>query len=215
MKYEELKAFCLSSSFMGIGSMKDLTLAATDLLMSPRQAEIYRMSVRDGIGVMEISEKLGIDPSTASRTLKRAKEHIRNTVVYCPFLLAQAPCIETVPVDIKIQTLTIHESFWIIREFFRLSGIDDENGYGNKLRAAFSNILTPMQIAYSEEYFLKYRSSYKIADDRGLDYSTVCRTLSRARQKILQFISINARAIYTTIYLEEHCDLTTLMTGDL
>lgn len=50
--------------------------------LTPRQAELLRLHFDEGLSVREIARRLGVSPSTVSRTLKRAKERLHRCLRY-------------------------------------------------------------------------------------------------------------------------------------
>lgn len=50
--------------------------------LTPRQAELLRLSFDEGLSVREIARRQGVSPSTVSRTLKRARERLHRCLRY-------------------------------------------------------------------------------------------------------------------------------------
>ena len=50
--------------------------------LTPRQRQFLERYFDDGLTMREIAEEAGVDPSTVSRTLRRAKERLRRALQY-------------------------------------------------------------------------------------------------------------------------------------
>ncbi len=50
--------------------------------LTPRQRQFLERYFDDGLTMREIAEEAGVDPSTVSRTLHRAKERLRRALQY-------------------------------------------------------------------------------------------------------------------------------------
>lgn len=50
--------------------------------LTPRQREFLDRYFDDGLTMQEIAEESGVNPSTVSRTLRRAKERLRRALQY-------------------------------------------------------------------------------------------------------------------------------------
>jgi len=50
--------------------------------LTPRQSLFLSRYFDDGLSMREIAEEVGVDPSTVSRTLRRAKERLRRALRY-------------------------------------------------------------------------------------------------------------------------------------
>lgn len=50
--------------------------------LTPRQREFLERYFDDGLTMQEIAEESGVNPSTVSRTLRRAKERLRRALQY-------------------------------------------------------------------------------------------------------------------------------------
>ena len=50
--------------------------------LTPRQRKVLELHYEQGLSGVEIAEELGINPSTVSRTLSRARERLRRYLQY-------------------------------------------------------------------------------------------------------------------------------------
>lgn len=50
--------------------------------LTPRQRQFLARYFDDGLSMKEIAEEMGVDPSTVSRTLRRARERLRRALQY-------------------------------------------------------------------------------------------------------------------------------------
>lgn len=50
--------------------------------LTPRQRQFLERYFDDGLSMREIAEETGVDPSTVSRTLRRARERLRRALQY-------------------------------------------------------------------------------------------------------------------------------------
>lgn len=56
--------------------------AARTAELTPRQAELLRLHIDEGLSMREIARRQGVSPSTVSRTLGRARERLRRCLRY-------------------------------------------------------------------------------------------------------------------------------------
>lgn len=50
--------------------------------LTPRQQEVLRLHYEEELSVTQIAERLQVNPSTVSRTLRRARERLRRCLQY-------------------------------------------------------------------------------------------------------------------------------------
>lgn len=50
--------------------------------LTPRQQEVLRLHYEEELSVTQIAERLHVNPSTVSRTLRRARERLRRCLQY-------------------------------------------------------------------------------------------------------------------------------------
>ena len=65
-----------------ISRLKRNLIRALQEDVTPRQRQTLLLYYSDGLNMREIGEKLGVDKSTVSRTIKRARRNLRDRLKY-------------------------------------------------------------------------------------------------------------------------------------
>jgi len=65
-----------------LGRLKRNLILALQEDVTPRQRQLLLLYYRDGLNMREIGEKLSIDKSTVSRTIKRGEARLRRCLRY-------------------------------------------------------------------------------------------------------------------------------------
>ena len=82
-----------------------------------------------------------------------------------------------------------------LREYIRLIGKAEGGGVAAGMRAALESELTPRQKQLVEMYYIRQLCMRDIADELGLDISTVSRTLKRARVRLRRSLRYGGSAL--------------------
>lgn len=87
------------------------------------------------------------------------------------------------------------QEYQALRQFVRLMERADDAQYAGKMRRALGEELTPRQSQLVDMYYHRQMRMQDIADELGVDISTVSRTLKRARGKLKTCLRYGGRAL--------------------
>jgi len=86
-----------------------------------------------------------------------------------------------------------------LRSYLKLIGKAEGGGVAAGMRMALERELTPRQKQLVEMYYIRQLRMSDIADELGLDLSTVSRTLKRARARLRRSLQYGGSALLNAI----------------
>ena len=86
-----------------------------------------------------------------------------------------------------------------LRQFVRTIGTAEGGGVASGMRSAVESELTGRQRQLVEMYYLRQMRMQDIADELGLDISTVSRTLKRAKARLRRCLKYGGSALLNAI----------------
>ena len=87
------------------------------------------------------------------------------------------------------------QEYLALRQFVRLAESGDGHSAAARLNAAIERELTPRQRQLVRMYYIDQTPMQAIADQLGLDISTVSRTIKRGRGKLKKYMRYGGRAL--------------------
>ena len=93
-----------------------------------------------------------------------------------------------------IMTMTEAEKYQARRQLVKLTDVTGQ-GKMSALRHGMEEVLTPRQKQLVHMYYIEQKPMQLIAEELGLDVSSVSRTLKRARRNLYTFLRYGGRSL--------------------
>lgn len=178
-----LESYCVAVA--PVGSFTERLTWAAERELSPAQFQSFKLRYIDGMTYRSIAEATGLNLSTARVTAERARKNL-NDLLVC--YTGVRPRTEKPP-----EPPPISREVYI--EFFALLEQTKNDFYGKQLYRVVNAQLGEVQMKYAVEYFSKKKTETLIAEEYGLNNSTVHRMIKIVETKLQTIIELNAIAI--------------------
>lgn len=178
-----LESYCVAVA--PVGSFTECLTQTAERELSPAQFQAFKLRYIDGMTYRSIAEATGLNPTTARVTAERARKSLNDLLVcYTGVRPRTAKPPEPPPISREVYI-----------EFFALLEQTKNDFYGKQLYRVVNAQLREVQMRYAVAYFLEKKSESRIAEEFGLNRSTVHRMIKIVETKLQTIIDINAIAI--------------------